>query len=58
MNEHLRVAIDPLVELLVGVRRLLDADLVADDEAGFGFSGDDQVTEVAIVSLDVGLTCR
>ena len=55
MNEHLRIAINSLVEFLVCVRCLLDADLVADDEAGLGFSGNNQITEVAIVPLDVGL---
>ena len=57
MNEHLRIAIDSLVELLIRVRCLLDADLVTDDKAGFGFSSDYQVTKVTVVPFDVGLTC-
>jgi hypothetical protein len=55
MNKHLGIAIDPLVELLVRDGRILDADLMADDEAGFGFAGDDQVALVAVVGFDVAL---
>lgn len=41
MNKHLGIPVDPPIEFLVRGRRILDADFVADDEAGLGFTGDD-----------------
>ena len=55
MNQHLGVAINPLVELLVRLRRIVDVDVVTDDEAGLGAAGDDQVAQVAVVGFDVAL---
>jgi hypothetical protein len=55
MNKHLRIPINPLIELLVRVRSIFDADLMTDDEAGFCASGYDQVAQVAVVGLDVAL---
>lgn len=55
MNQHLGVAINPLIELLVRLRCLVDVDVVADNEAGLGAAGDDQVAQVAIVGFDVAL---
>lgn len=55
MNQHLGVAIDALIELLVRLRRVVDVDVVADDEAGLGAAGDDQVAQVAVVGFDVAL---
>lgn len=55
MNQHLGVAIDPPVELVVRLGRVVDVDLMADDEAGRGAAGDDQVAQVAVVGFDVAL---
>jgi hypothetical protein len=41
MDQHLGIAILSPVELLVRGRRLVDADLVRDDEGGGGAAGDD-----------------
>src|SRR5690606_10694770 len=55
LEHYLRVALDPLVELLVGLRRLLERHPVADDEARLGAAGDDQVAQEDVVLLHVGL---
>lgn len=43
MNKHLGVPINPLVEFFICLWRVLDRDLVADDEAGLRPTIDDQV---------------
>ena len=55
MNQHLRVALNTLVELLVCPRRLIDLNLVGDDKRRVSTAGDDHVAQVAIVLLDVAL---
>jgi hypothetical protein len=55
VNQHLRVPLDSLVEFVICHLRLFDRDLVADDEAGLRLAGDDQVSEVSVVLLDVAL---
>ena len=57
MDQHLRVPILPAIELCVGSRRLVDTDLVRDDEGWFGAPGNDHVAKVAVVHLDVALAC-
>lgn len=55
MDQHLGVAVYPAVELVVCVDRAVQSDLVADDKAWLGLAGDDKVTKVAVVRLDVAL---
>lgn len=55
MNQHLGVAMDALIELLVRLRGVVDVDVVTDDEAGLGAARDDQVAQVAVVGFDVAL---
>ncbi len=55
MNKHLSVAIDSLIEFLVCNGSVLDGDLVADNEAGLGSAGYDEVAQVAVVGFDVTL---
>jgi hypothetical protein len=57
MNQNLSIPILPPIKLYISLRRLLNADLVRDDEGGFGAPGDDHVAQVAIVLLDVALAC-
>jgi hypothetical protein len=56
MDEHFGVAINPLIELVISDFGLLDAYLVRHDKTWLRLAGDDQVTEIAIVSLDIALT--
>lgn len=56
MDQNLGVPFDSLIELVVRDLGILDADLVADDEARLGFTSDDQVTEVPVVLLYIALT--
>lgn len=55
VNEHLGVAVGSLVEFLICIWRIIDTDLMADDEAGSGLASDDEVAEVAIIGFDVAL---
>lgn len=56
MNQHLRVTLDPLVELDIGIWCLVDGHFVGDHKRRFCFAGDDQIAEVAIVGLDIALS--
>lgn len=56
MNQHLCVPILPPVKLDIGIRRLLNANLMTDDETGLGAAGDDHVAEIAVVGLHIALT--
>jgi hypothetical protein len=58
MDQHLRVAFDSLVELVVGDLSILDADLMRDDKAWLRLACDDQVAQVAVVLFDVTLSGR
>ena len=51
MQENLGVSINALVKFLVCVGGLVERDVVRDDEGRLGSSGDDQVTEVAVIFL-------
>jgi hypothetical protein len=55
MDEDLGVSFDSLIELIVGHLRIIDTNLVTDDETRFSFSRDDQIPEVSIVLLDIAL---
>lgn len=57
VKQDFGVAIDSLVELVVSIDCLVNVDFVRDDERGLGAAGDDEVTELTIVGLDVALTC-
>jgi len=56
VQQHFGVSLDTLVELVVGLDSLVETTLVRHDEAGLRSSGNDQITEVAVVCLDVALS--
>ena len=56
MNQHLRIPLDPLIELLIRRRRLLDRALTRHNEAQVGSARDDHVAQVEAIVLDVVLT--
>lgn len=53
MDQHLGVPIYAPVELVVRGLRIVDANLVRDDEARPGFAGNDEVAEVTVAGLDI-----
>ena len=55
MQQDLGVPIDPAIELVIRLDSAIHADLMADHETGLGPSRDNQITEVAVVGLDVAL---
>jgi len=55
MEQDLGVSIHSPVKLVVRFDGFVDTDLMADDEAWLGSSGDDEVAKVAIVRLDIAL---
>jgi hypothetical protein len=57
MNQNFSIPILPPIKLYIRLRRLLNADLVRDNEGGLGSPGDDHVAQVTVVLLDVALTC-
>lgn len=57
VDENLRVSVDSLVKLLVSSLGIVDVDLMRDDKTGLRLSCDNQVTQVAVVRLDVALPC-
>src|SRR5690348_15006923 len=56
LNQHFRVSVNSLVEAIVGVRGVFDADAMAHDFAGLGFAGDDQVTQILVIFFHGRLT--
>ena len=56
VNQHLGIALNSLVKLLIRHLRIVDADLMTDDEAWFRLSRDDEISQVAVVGFDVALT--
>ena len=57
MYQHLSIPILPAVKLAICTRRIINGDVVTDDEAGVGDTGDDEVAQVAVVGFDVALAC-
>src|SRR5947199_213309 len=55
MQKHLRVSLNPFVELLIRGRRLTKSDLMRYHEAWLRPPSNDQVSQVAVVSLYVAL---
>ena len=55
MQQHLRPAVDALVEVLVRHRCLVQAQLVRDDPTRMRPVLDDEVTQLPVVALDGGL---
>ena len=45
------------VEMLVGLRRVTQRQLVRNDERRPGLAGVDEIAQMTVVGLDVGLTC-
>src|ERR671927_360298 len=52
VQDDLGPALVPGVEVLVGLRRLVQRQLVADDERRLGLAGGDQVAQLPVVLLD------
>jgi len=57
MNEHLRVSLNPLIKLVISHFRIIDPDLVADHKARLRLARNDQISQVAIIRLDIALSC-
>jgi hypothetical protein len=55
VEQHLGVAIDSLVELVVSINSLVNVDFVRNDKGRLGTAGDDEVAELTVVGLDVAL---
>ena len=55
MQQHLGVTINPSVKLVVRIRRIIQRDVVRNNEPRLSHSGDDQVAQVAVVRLDIAL---
>jgi hypothetical protein len=55
VNKYLCITLNPLVEFLVRSRRVLDVDLMRDNETWLGLPRDDHVSQVSIVGLHVTL---
>ena len=51
MQEDFGISFDALVELLVRNGRLVEADVVRDNEGWLGASCDDQIAQVSVVFL-------
>src|SRR4051812_42147084 len=56
VEDDLGPAVVALVEVLVGLRRLVERQLVAHDERRLGLAGGDQVAQLSVVLLDRRLT--
>src|SRR5271154_3998796 len=56
MNEHLCVSLNPLVKLVISHFRIIDPDLVADHKARLRLARNDQISQVAIIRLDIALS--
>lgn len=57
MDEHLCIPVDPFVKLVIRNLGVLNSNLVRDDKAGLCLAGNDEVTQVSVVGLDVALAC-
>lgn len=55
MDQHFGIPIHPPIKLVVCNLRLVNTDLVGHNKARLCLASDDQVTEVAIVGLDIAL---
>jgi hypothetical protein len=55
MDENLCVTVNSPGKLVIGHLGVLDINLMRDHEAGLGLSGNDQVTQVPVVRLDIAL---
>lgn len=57
VNDDLGIALHPLVELFICRLGLINANLMRHHEAGSCLSGNDQVSQLPVVGLDVTLAC-
>ena len=55
MHQDLGIPVNPLVELLIGIRDFIDSDLMRHNEARFGLARDDEISQVSIVFLYIAL---
>ena len=58
MDEHFCVSFNPLVKLIISQLRVLNSNLMADDEARLRLSRYDEIPQVAVVCLDIALSRR
>lgn len=58
VNEHFGIPILSHVKLAVGHFRIVDGDLMRDDEARLGLAGNDELSRVSVVRFDIALTSR
>lgn len=56
MYQHLSVTLNPLVELHICIRCIIDTDLMADNERRLRNTRNDQVPQLPVVRLDVALS--
>jgi hypothetical protein len=56
MNQHLGETLHTLVELLIGIRRIINIDLVRYNKRWLSSSRYDKVPQIAIICLDIALT--
>lgn len=55
MYQDLRIAVNPLIELLIRRRRIIDIDIMRDNEARLRLPCDDQVAKKPVVLLHIAL---
>jgi translation elongation factor EF-1alpha len=56
MNEHFCVSLNPLVKLFISHFSVIDPDLVAHNKARLRLTRNNQVSEIAIICLDIALS--
>lgn len=56
MEQHLGVAINSLVELVVSINSLVDINFMRNDKRRLGTARDDEIAELTVVGLDVALS--
>jgi len=56
VQQHLGVPVDPPIELVVCLNGIIDADIMADDEAWLGYPRYDEIAKVSVVCFDIALS--
>src|SRR5438270_13924410 len=56
MDEHLRVPLNPFIKLFISHFSIIDPDLVAHNKARLRLARNDQISQIAIVRLDIALS--
>lgn len=58
MNQHLGIPVLPLVKFVVGHFRIIDGDLMGDNEARLRLASNDEISQISIVRFDIALAGR